>query len=362
MDNIENAAPTDELTPVESDMGEVMNPDEARLDYVNSLLSDSPSEVATEPDEAPEVSEEHIVEEPEAEAEEIHDEQSSDDEHSNVEDADEAPEEPGLDDDDVDRPVVDYDEAKNFLFEIDGKEYTIDQIKAMKGQASAASKAQDEVKAREEALEAREAEADRMQAIINESAKVRDARMRMQQLAAAHGGLEQQIAELHNSSDPDRANKIIDLQQQQKSIATQYSQTEVHMGQLEQQVKQENMAVQVERLNQAGYGGIVSDTQRREAIAEFGQANLDAEAFEFFNNNASALIILEKAMQVDKAKSKSAKGKLKGSKGKLTGRSVNKSAANQQSQKQMVSKMRSGHISEDEAAALRNSFVQDLLK
>ena len=272
--------------------------DEAFDNAFDGILDDVEAEVPSvveEETEEPEVSE--------------GDEQEPSDDDSNVDteaDEDEA-EEVG-----EERAVVDFDEMKNFEFEIGGKHYSANDLKSALGQLSKQNEAQNEVEAARKQLEDERSEFEAQKVNVQTQHTAAAGAQQLAQISNAFNDLNNQRQKAMDAGD---GNKVSLISAQMDNLKSQYAQ--VQQGVEEAQSKQAVEAAQ--RLDSLGFGALNTDTQRQAAFVDYAKSNIPAGLIDVVNTNAELLALVEKARLYDKANSEVPKAKLKGAKKTLKG-------------------------------------------
>ena len=294
---------TDSPVLGESERGE-FNDDAPQgiLDFAADFLN-------IEPEKKAKTKAKKVPEESEEEEQELSDETEEESLEAEDEDIDEDDE---LSEDESDS-IIDYDEAKKhkFQFKVGGKEreMTFDQIVSELGQAPAASKAQDKVKVeqREIAKVREELEADR--AFFR---RQQETAVESQQLGSKRARIEGAQRALNVARQRNDVGSIVKIKDDLDLMVQDYKQSEARVLQVQEETNSQLVNAQKGKLDELGYGNLLSDTQRLEAVSKYVDTNLSTSAAQAINYDASLLVAVEKARLWDSSQSK--KGKLKTSK------------------------------------------------
>lgn len=208
--------------------------------------------------------------------------------------------------------IVDFTEMQQHKFEIGGKHYSANDLKAALGQISKQKDALNEVETSRKELEKEKAEL-----------KASQEQLQHQQLATAGN---QQLAQIRNAYDnfvkqKDQAlkendtNKIVLLNEKINKLVGKYEEVNHKMN--ESLAKQAQAAAQ--SLDKYGFGALNTDKQRQEAFKDYAMDNIPKGLISVVNTNPELLALVEKARLYDKNNSAVSKGKLKGTKKTLPG-------------------------------------------
>ena len=243
--------------------------------------------------------------------------ESSEDEDSNVEVAEDGQEddaEETVEDADTSAlPVVDYDEAKGYVFELDGENFTIDQIKSWKGQVGAASKAQNEIDSVRKEIEAER------QAFEDEKAQVTQQREALH-LSQGLGVKAAQIQEIQKEVDAARESgdpTALVLAKDKYDVArAAYDEELATVQQAQKEALDVHIATEQRRLSELGYATLLSDEQRAESLMGYLNETLSGnqQLIEAVLNKAELTIAFEEARMYRQSQKTKAnpKAKLKG--------------------------------------------------
>ena len=249
--------------------------------------------------------------------------------------------------DDADYEIVDYAELKDKALPIkrpDGtiEHKTIAQIQSELRNAHTTSTTRTEMKAQEEALIARETRlADLEQQsqvsndLANEYRQLNDFRNQM-------SGIQQAMAQARDNQDVGEYNR---LDMHLRDMNGRYNQGVVHVQGQESQLQAAKEASIKEALQDRGYGGLNSDTQRYSRLEEFTTSEFSPQTWALAKGNPEVLVALEMA-RLHKSNGKEAsKAKLKG-----TGRTMKAGAKTSTPSKVKAKqqRIRSGDASQDE--------------
>ena len=245
------------------------------------------------------------------EVSEVSEQEPSDDDDSNIETAEteESQEDTAQE---TDLPVVDYDEAKNFVFSISGKEWTIDQISSALGRQGSQEQARLEIETRTkeldsqaEQLKAQEAAVQQQMDTYRNSRELAEYAVEYDKLTAAKDKFMQ---EGHRDKAYDVDYHLSKLNEKANAVLKELD-----------AAKQQQASAAVSRLKDLGYGDIATDSQRTKAFVEYAKEQIPTHLVDTVNENAELLVILEKARLYDKAKSTVPQSKLKGATKTLKG-------------------------------------------
>ena len=202
-------------------------------------------------------------------------------------------------------PIVDFDEAKNFLFELDGKTYAIGDLKAAINRQQKGNEAQQEVETARTELDTRAAELDAREASIATRLTMDEDQQKLGQLSAMYRQMEAAKAKAVEAND---TSQIVQINEQMGQVIAEAKRTEAQIE--EAQIQRGAEAAQ--RLTDFGFGELNTDTQRQEAFRNYAQANIPNGLIAVVNTNPELLAMVEKARLYDKGQSALKGGKLKG--------------------------------------------------
>ncbi len=274
--------------------------DDAFSNAMNGILDDveveAPSEVQEETEEL-EVSGES-------------DETSTPDDDSDVKEGDD--EEEVKEEGEEEQSLVDYDEMKNFKFEIGGKHYSANDLKSALGQLNKQEEARNEVETARQELQKKE-----------EDFKTYEHKVQTQQHLSAGTQQKAQLTNMYNdlnakyskAIEENNSHDVTMLGAQMKQVQDKYNEVESQV----QQYQNEQAANAAKQLDSYGFGALNTDKQRQQAFKEYAFSNIPEGLVGVVNTNPELLAIVEKARLYDKSNSEVTKGKLKGSKKTLKG-------------------------------------------
>ena len=201
--------------------------------------------------------------------------------------------------------IVDYDEAKQFKFEVDGQLYAIGDFKA-------ALKRQANQKEALNEMDTRRAELDKQQEELNS----RRDDLQAEEIASSKT---QEIATLDNQID-----QLVKAKQQALAtnngnalaiINSRISDAEARKGQINDEINasHDQLAERAaQHLDELGYGSLTADPQRAEAFREHVFGTYPDYIVSLANRHAPLMVAMEKARLYDSSTEKRPKGKLRG--------------------------------------------------
>ena len=204
-----------------------------------------------------------------------------------------------------DLPIVDYDEAKQFKFEVDGQLYAIGDFKAALKRQANQKDALNEMDTRKAELDARE-----------EKINARHDDLQAEEIASSKT---QEIATLNNQIDRLNDAKKQALETNNGNalaiINSRISDAEARKGEVEGEIEasHDQLAERAaQHLDELGFGSLTTDPQRAEAFREHVFGNYPDYITSIANRHAPLMIAMEKARLYDASTEKKPKGKLRG--------------------------------------------------
>ena len=304
MDNDTTAQNDDTSTNISSGEGNSIdtNPDaffeQAFLNATDGLLGDV--EVNTSSDEEKSTEDLEVSGEAEQEAPGDDSNIETDTDESESEEVEEA------------LPVVDYDEAKQFQFELDGKLYSVNDFKSWKGQIEKQENARTEVETARQELETQREELAAQRGNLEAAQTVSGGMQQMAQLQNAYNHLNNQRQAAMQKKD---GNAVSLIEAQIRDLSTKGQQLQAQVEQAEAQQAQ----AAADSLDKFGFGSLKTDEQRLKAFQTYAQDNVPPNLIKVVNTNPELLAILEKARLYDKSNGDLPKAKLKGAKVTMKG-------------------------------------------
>lgn len=229
-----------------------------------------------------------------------------------VEDNDESDEEDG-----EEYSLIDFSEMQKHRFEIGGKDYSANDLKAALGQLSKQKEDLDKVEAAQTKLDQDQAKfaasqervhlglaTDQSRQVLNNVSNQINHLMAQQQQAAAAGN--------------DKAFTQIQMRLQPLQAQAQQLTNEINLADRSAGAKA------AQELPTLGFGDLLTDPQRREAFKDYAKKSVPAHLVKTVNAHPELLVLVEKARLHDKGNDDLAKGKLTGTKSSVKNKGATK--------------------------------------
>ena len=206
--------------------------------------------------------------------------------------------------------VVDWDEMQEHSYQIGDKAYTANDLKAALGRLTRQKQDRTEVEtARKEVANERSK--------LSELTQTLNTKHELLQHEAKLASYVNHIRSLEGQREKARKegnqNEFTRLQMELEPMVNQYHKSRQDLDKQSAQNSAKNISIQKTILKDKGYGEILADKQRRDALSEYIKDTYSDTALGYVTNDADLIILAEKARLYDKAQSKAPKAKLKGS-------------------------------------------------
>ena len=205
--------------------------------------------------------------------------------------------------------IVDWDEMKDFSYQIDGKTYSANDLKAALGRQTKQAKDRTEVETARKAVETERSQVAELTQTLKKRQELLQHEAQLTSFVNRIQSLESQKENARKQGDTDKYTRI---GMQIEPMIKQYHKARQNIDSQAAHNAQNNLSIQKTILESKGYGEVVADKQRRNALSSYLVDTYSDSTLGHVTNDAELIILAEKARLYDKAHSGS-KAKLKGS-------------------------------------------------
>ena len=222
--------------------------------------------------------------------------------------------------------IVDWEEMKDFSYQINGKTYTANDLKSALGRQTKQQQDRTEVETARKEVEAERSKV----AGLTQSLKKRQELIQHEAKLTSFGNHIQNLERQREAArQAGNVAAYTQLGMQVEPMIKQYHQSRKNIDDASAKNTNDNLSIQKTILEDKGYGDVLADTQRRNALSDYISSTYSDTALGQVTMDAELIILAEKARLYDKAHS-SSKAKLKGSGKTLKGGATKSRSRNKQ--------------------------------
>ena len=256
--------------------------------------------------------------------------------------------------------VVDYNEMKNHVFEIDGQHYTADDIKSVFGQEKAAG-----TKSREASEQLKEIEAQKAE-LADERAKLdqrNDAAVASDEMVRMQSKARQMTAKIEKARAEGDMYEVTLLKDKMEVLGQHYNQAKQKVDIQNDEIRQQQIVSAEAGLKEKGLGYLLQDGKAADAWSSYVNTNLSETEANATIMSPGLAEMVEKARKWDNANKNAKSSKLKSSDKTLKAGS-NKPVSSKKTKAHNArrSRIESGHATEADMEQTTKSIISKYFK